>query len=157
MKIKIKIIIIGLLVLGICGITIQQSHAYYANTLDYSAGDSTAEIGCNVDVDTYLDSDERSIFGYETVKFVINSRDYNYYYDEGVPFNYTFTIENVNNSSDLLFGYNHVFNDHLTFTGTLDGSAEDEDEYIVQFKSNSYSDDYRSVNYKYTLDCKQDY
>ena len=150
MKIKVKIILIVLLVLGICGITIQQSYAYYSSTLDFPVNDGTARMGCNVSIDGVSD-----MFGYESVVFTIGP-----YADEGgVPYNYTLTIENDDNSSDLLFGYNHVFSDHLTFNGTLDGSDDDRDEYIVQFKSNisNNNNHYWASYYKYTLDCKQDY
>lgn len=154
MKIKTKIIVIGLLVLGICGIVIQQSYAYYATTHDFSVSDYSEGMNCSVYIDDNLYSGERSMFGYKTVKFIIS---YDYYSDDGVPYDYTLTIENVDNSTDLLFGYNHVFNDHLTFTGTVDDANSSQAEYIVQIKSNNSSVYNSWVDYKYTLDCKQAY
>jgi hypothetical protein len=152
MKTKIKIIIIGLLVLGICGVAVRQSYAYYVTTLDYTVGDYASQFDCSVEK-----TGDYSMFGYNTVKYTIYNNSSLYAADE-IPFNYTLTIENEDNSDDLLFGYNHVFSDRLTFTGTLDADSNSSSvEYVVQFKAKNNGDYDHDFNYKYTLECKQAY
>lgn len=146
---KKYIILVLMLVLTI--VSINKTYSYYYRRMSVNVTSTSSEIKCDAELQEVNDS-EKGPYGYAEFKVIVKNTENNEL--TGEPFNYTLTFEDTTNSN-IIFGYNNVFNSNLTIQGSLSNDEERTDSYIIHVKSTNGSSE--NVGYKVNLKCVQQY
>lgn len=145
---KKRIILLALIIFAMAIIT-KETYSYYIRNINVVASSTGSNIICDAII-SEVTNNEKSIFGYSEFKVTVKNNKDNELSQN--PFDYVITFENET-GSDAIFGYNNEFDSDLSINGSLNNTANADDSYIIQVKSNNGLSE--SINYKVNVNCTQ--
>lgn len=143
---KKSIIIILLLIFTI--LFANGTYSYYVAKFSRTkeSNKKTSYVTCDFD---YSIDNSHNKWGYQEIKVIV--KNYDSSQTSLHKLNYIITVENVD--GEALFGYNNVFSENATASGSFTTTSSETSTHYFQIKSVSgLAED---VNFKINLECKQ--